>query len=56
MTSDPSDGDFTVVPTREEKRKQRKMEKREQRKPEFKFVLDNFQYGKKIGIAVSWVV
>lgn len=43
-------GDFTTVTTKEDKRKQRKMEKQ---KPQFQFDTSYFRLGKKIGIAVS---
>jgi hypothetical protein len=46
MTED----DFIRVPTREEKRKQRKMEKQ---RPQFSFDMGYFKHGKKVGIAVS---
>jgi hypothetical protein len=43
-------GDFTTVTTKEDKRKQRKMEKQ---KPQFQFDTSYFRLGKKIGIAVG---
>lgn len=45
--------EFTMVPTREEKRKQRKMEKQ---RPQFQYDTTWFRAGKKVGIAVSVVL
>nr|XP_019008804.1 uncharacterized protein I206_06488 [Kwoniella pini CBS 10737]OCF47585.1 hypothetical protein I206_06488 [Kwoniella pini CBS 10737] len=39
---------FTKVPTREEKRKKKKLDKK---KPSFQYNVNEFRYGKKIGIA-----
>jgi hypothetical protein len=46
MTND----NFIVVPSREEKKKQRKLEKA---KPQFQYDIGWFRNGKKVGIAVS---
>jgi hypothetical protein len=46
MTAD----DFTIVPTRDEKKKQKKIEKR---RPQFQYDVSWFKQGKKVGIAVS---
>ena len=45
-----TDDNFIVVPTREEKKKQRKLEKA---KPQFQYDIGWFRNGKKVGIAVS---
>lgn len=45
-----TDDNFILVPTREEKRKQRKTEKT---RPQFSFDMGYFKHGKKVGIAVS---
>jgi hypothetical protein len=45
-----TDDNFIVVPTRDEKKKQRKLEKQ---KPQFQFDVSWFRMGKKVGIAVS---
>jgi hypothetical protein len=46
-----NDGGFEMVLSREEKRKQRKVDKQ---RPQFQFDTSYFRGGKKIGIAVSW--
>jgi hypothetical protein len=45
-----TDDNFIVVPTRDEKKKQRKLEKQ---KPQFQFDVSWFRMGKKVGIAVG---
>jgi len=45
-----TDDNFIIVPTREEKKKQRKLEKS---KPQFQYDIGWFRNGKKVGIAVS---
>lgn len=45
-----TDDNFIIVPTREEKKKQRKLEKA---KPQFQYDIGWFRNGKKVGIAVS---
>ena len=46
------DSDFISVPTRDEKRKQRKLSKQ---RPQFQFDISYFNQGKWVGIAVSTV-
>ncbi|KAL7424365.1 hypothetical protein Q5752_000047 [Cryptotrichosporon argae] len=48
VCNDDGDDGFTRVPTREEKRKQRKVEKR---RPQFQFDTNHFANGRKIGVA-----
>ena len=50
QTAKMTDDNFVVVPTRDEKKKQRKLEKA---KPQFQYDIGWFRNGKKVGIAVS---